>query len=383
MTLKSRKTQPAVELPLAPEEFLALDNQAAERAMPDDLAAEAASRRIWIHGPQSSAPAAKGGDCPAGTAEIVLPYGSALGLPGQSMDRLSAAVVARGLTGAKARKVASSPFKPAWVDFTPHAKVAASSVPLMRRIDGRRVEPHYGVFGRDDRQVYHPSGYPWHCVGKLLVWDDFSQPWPSWSGSGVLIGGRVVLTAGHVAPWGSRNWAMQFIPAFYNGGSALGPGVSSWVSDFRGYDTDNEVSAWDMAVLRLYTPLGDRYGYLGTKNYNSGWEGGNYWTLAGYPGAVAGGNRPSRQMWWPVLDDDSDGSAEEVEYEADSSPGNSGGPVFGFWNDGPYAIATHSGGSRTTIPIPFLGNVTLEDTNVGAGGGALNDLVRWGRVNWP
>ena len=42
-------------------------------------------------------------------------------------------------------------------------------------------------------------------------------------------------------------------------------------------------------------------------------------------------------MWWPVLDDDGDGGAEEVEYEADASGGNSGGPVFGFWDGLPYA----------------------------------------------
>jgi hypothetical protein len=171
---------------------------------------------------------------------------------------------------------------------------------------------------------------------------------------------------------------MRFIPAYYDGGSTLGAGVSSWVSDYWGYNTGNQVSAWDMLVCRLYTPLGASYGYFGTKDYDSSWQGGNYWTLAGYPGAVAGGNRPSRQMWWPVLDDDSSGSAEEVEYEADATAGNSGGPVFGFWGGQPYAIATHSGGSKTT----FLW-ITIEDTNLGAGGGALNSLVSWARSNWP
>jgi hypothetical protein len=170
---------------------------------------------------------------------------------------------------------------------------------------------------------------------------------------------------------------MRFVPAYYDGVSTLGSGVSSYVSDYWGYDTDR-VSAWDMAVLRLYTPLGVNYGYFGTKDYHPSWQGGNYWTLAGYPGAIAGAARPSRQMWWPVLDDDSDGAAEEVEYEADSSPGNSGGPVFGFWSGAPYAIAAHSGGSKTT----FLW-WTLEDTNVGAGGSALNSLVAWARSNWP
>lgn len=369
--------------PSGPDEFLALDNCPAERAMPDDLSAEAVTQRVWIRDSQPAARAgSRGAPAHAGIREILLPQGSGLGLPGESLVRMSAAEVARGLKRGKSRKADVEPYRPPWVDFRPHAKVGSASGPLMHRLNGALIEPFYGVFGNDDRQVYYPSGYPWHCVGKVLVWDDFSRPWPSWWGSGVLIGGRVVLTAGHVVPWASRNWAMQFIPAFYDGGSALGAGVSSWVSSCRGY-ADQAVSAWDMAVLRLHTPLGDRYGFFGTKDYDSDWEGGNYWTLAGYPGAVAGGNRPSRQMWWPVLDDDSDGSAEEVEFEADATPGNSGGPVFGFWSGIPYAIATLSGGSRTIIPLPFGLSITLEDTNVGAGGGALNNLVRWARVNWP
>jgi V8-like Glu-specific endopeptidase len=247
-----------------------------------------------------------------------------------------------------------------------------------QRVDGRPVEPHYGVFGTDDRQVYYPSGYPWACIGRIFVWNDFSQPNPAWSGSGVLIGGRVILTAGHMAPWGSSNWAMQFIPGYYDGGSVLGGGVSSRVSDYWGYNTGDHVSAWDLIVLRLYTPLGNSYGYFGARTYDSAWEGGNYWTLAGYPGAVAGANRPSRQMWFPVIDDDCDGNADELEYLADATAGGSGGPVFGFWSGQPYAIGTHSGGEKTT----FLW-WTIEDDNAGAGANAMVDLVRWARSNWP
>jgi V8-like Glu-specific endopeptidase len=210
------------------------------------------------------------------------------------------------------------------------------------------------------------------------VWNDFSKPNYAWSGSGVLIGGRVVLTAGHMAPWGSSNWAMKFVPAYYDGGSTLGAGVSSWVSDYWGYNTNLTVSAWDMIVLRLYTPLGNSCGYFGAKTYNSGWEGGNYWTLAGYPGAVAGANRPSRQMWFPIVDDDSDGNADELEFYADSTPGDSGGPVFGFWSGLPYAVGTVSGGEKET----FLW-WTIEDDNAAAGGSAMVDLIRWARTNWP
>ena len=366
------------ELPLSPEEYLELSNTPASRSMPKDLAAAAETRRVAIYAPGKgfNAENVRKSRDESGVWEIELPPGAGVGLPGRKGGRMSPAEVSRGIKG-KATEL-SEAFRPPWIDYTPHPKTGTDSQPLLRRIDGRPVEPHYGVFGGDDRQVYLPSGYPWTCVGKIFVWNDFSQPNAAWSASGVLIGGRVILTAGHVAPWGSNNWAMQFIPAFYNGGSTLGAGVSSWVSDYYGYNTGNQVSAWDMLVCRLYTPLGNTYGYFGTKDYSSSWQGGNYWTLAGYPGAVASGNRPSRQMWWPVLDDDGSGSAEEVEYEADATAGNSGGPVFGFWGGQPYAIATHSGGSKTT----FLG-ITLEDTNVGAGGGALNSLVSWARSNWP
>lgn len=364
--------------PLSPDEYLALNNAAASEKMPKELAAESNSRKIFLYSPGGGFDPVKASK-PTKVKnewEIEIPTGSALAQPGLKAGRISPEEVIRGIKGDKQKL--SDPFQPSWLDYTPHPKVLQQFHPTMRRIDGRRVFPHYGIFGTDDRQVYYPSGYPWTCIGKILVWNDFSKPYPAWSGSGVLIGGRVVLTAGHVAPWGSNNWAMQFIPAFYDGASALGPGVSSWVSDYWGYNTNNHVSAWDMIVLRLYTPLGNTYGYFGSKDYSSSWEDGNYWTLAGYPGAVSGGNRPSRQMWWPVLDDDGDGAAEEIEYEADASPGNSGGPVFGFWNGLPYAIATHSGGSKTT----FLW-WTIEDTNVGAGGGALNSLIAWARSNWP
>ncbi|HZW40793.1 MAG TPA: trypsin-like peptidase domain-containing protein [Agromyces sp.] len=369
----------APEPPNSPEEFLRLDNERRSEPMPKELAAQVEGRTLAIATREKfDLRAAEPVHDDSERWELRLPEGTGLVMPGRTSGRLSLDEVGKGIASEYADAAELAPSRPPWVDFEPHAKVTAPRSTVLRRVNGQLIEPHYGVFGAEDRQVYYPGGYPWTCVGKVLVWDDWGSPYPAWSGSGVLIGDRTVLTAGHMCPWGSPNWAMQFIPAYYDGASTLSRGVSSYVSDYYGYDTGNSVSAWDMAVLRLYTPLGVNYGYFGTKDYSSSWQGGNYWTLAGYPGAIAGANRPSRQMWWPVLDDDGSGSAEEVEYEADSSPGNSGGPVFGFWSGQPYAIATHSGGSKTT----FLW-WTLEDTNVGAGGGALNSLVAWARSNWP
>jgi hypothetical protein len=185
---------------------------------------------------------------------------------------------------------------------------------------------------------------------------------------------------GHVCPWGSGSWAMQFVPSYWNGSPLLGPGAQSWTSDYRGWNTNDTVAAHDIAVLRLYDPIGSWLGWMGTKVYDSGWNGGPYWTLAGYPGAIAGAQRPSYQPGIQVLDTDGDGDAQEIEHHGDATAGDSGGPFFGFWNDGPYAVGTTSGGEAITGGIFGWGN---EDNNIEAGGQAMVDLVLWAQANWP
>jgi len=370
---KRRRSADKGPPPMLSDELLSLDNEAGEGDAPEEVE-ELRRGRLSIHvGSKRDNPLDEASWDPETKAwEVVLPEDARAGVPGVSYGRLSEEELKRGI---KAR-INAEPSRPNWLDFTPHPKLTSYRRPRMRRVNGKPIQPHYGVFGPDDRQVYYPSGYPWTCIGQIFVWEDFSNPNPQWSGSGVLIGGRVVLTAGHMCPWGSNNWAMRFVPAYYDGASTLGRGVASWVSDYQGFNIGH-VSGWDMAVLRLYTPLGSMYGYFGAKVYNNDWEDGNYWTLAGYPAAVAGGSRPSRQMWFPIVDDDASFFADELEYYADATAGDSGGPVFGFWSEGPYAVGTHSGGEKIT----FLW-WTIEDDNAAAAGLALVNLVKWARSNW-
>ena len=264
------------------------------------------------------------------------------------------------------------PLRPTWSGINYHPKVSATHPRRrFRRVKGQRVVPHY-IFGPDDRQVYYPSGYPWRCIGLVLAWTNPSGA-PAWSGTGALVGRNVVLTASHVCPWGSSPWMMQFIPAYYDGASLLG--VSSYVQSYRGYRDHGQGD--DMSTLKLYTPLGDTLGYFGYKTYHDSWEDGNYWTKCGYPGAVASGQRPSRITWFPIVDDDNDGAGVELEYKADSSSGDSGGPVFGWWSGSPYVIGAHSGGEEE-YHFPF----SIVKNNVAAGGGALSSLIGWARNNW-
>jgi V8-like Glu-specific endopeptidase len=265
------------------------------------------------------------------------------------------------------------PNQPAWSGVTYHPKLsAARPIRPFRRVKGQRTRPDGYIFGPDDRQVYYPNSYPWRCIGLVLAWTNPSGG-PAWVGTGALVGKNVVITASHVCPWGSSPWMMQFIPAYYDGSSLSG--VSSYVQTYRGYRNPGQGD--DMATLKLYTPLGNTLGYFGYKTYNDDWEDGNYWTKCGYPGAVASGQRPSRVTWFQIVDDDNDGAGVELEYKADSSSGDSGGPVFGWWNGSPYVIGTHSGGEEE-YHFPF----SMVKNNVAAGGSALSNLIGWARNNW-
>jgi Trypsin len=297
------------------------------------------------------------------------------GLPGKANGRLSREEV---LTKARQADVKLEPFRPDWSDLVYHPKPSGGNQrkPL-RRLKGQRVRPHY-VFGNDARQPFYPSGYPWQCIGRMFVWNNPSSPYYQWSGTGVLVDRYTVLTAGHMAPWGANPWMVQFVPAYYNGSSTLGSNVYSYVESYWGYNTNDQVSAWDYVVMKLYDPLGEELGYFGFKTYDDGWNDGNYWTLVGYPGAVAGAEQPSWQGGISFHDDDEDGDAMELETDnGDSSPGDSGGPFFGWWGGAPYVVGVDSG-EEEEYQFPF----STQDNNIAAAGNPLTDLIWWGRNNW-
>lgn len=270
----------------------------------------------------------------------------------------------------------SKPKSPEWAGRIFHPRVAVREFnPVMQRRNGKTIQPNK-VVGRDDRRLYYPIGYPWHCIGRVYVWNDASATFPSWTGSGALVGSNVVLTASHVVPWGAKSWKMKFVPAHYDGSSIYGPGMEAWVISARGYRNTSNVTGWDIATLRLTRSLGNSLGYFGTKHYSASWNDEPYWTHCGYAGAVSG-TRPNWQNGISVHDTDSDSPGLEIEHDGDVTPGDSGGPLFAWWSEGPYVVGTHSG-EETEYHFPF----SFPRVNVDAGGGALNSLVRWARDNW-
>jgi hypothetical protein len=171
---------------------------------------------------------------------------------------------------------------------------------------------------------------------------------------------------------------MRFVPAYFDGSSLHGSGVESFVSDWRGFDPGDEVAGYDWALLRLYEPLGAWLGFFGANGYDDDWEDQPYWTVLGYPGAIAGGQRPSFQSGVSVFDDDSDSNGgQELETRADMGPGNSGGPMFGWWGGDPRVLGVVSGEEYDwAVGGGEWGNVV-------AGGSGFTNLISWGRTNWP
>ena len=243
-------------------------------------------------------------------------------------------------------------------------------VPLeyMPRLAPFRVSDH--VFLEPRVQEAERLPYPWRTIGIVFGSNGMQ-------GSGVLVGPNLMLTAGHVAPWGSGPWSMEFVPAFRGAPGEPNPRPfgSSFVETYRGFNTAPEVSGKDYVICKLYNPLGNALGWLGriwfdnedeyySRRYNS----------SGYPGSF--GTRPAVEFDMGIRDIDSDSPGIELEFATrpDLGPGWSGGPLWLPMPSGlPAVVGVLSGTEKDEFDPRRL---------VFAGGRAMVDLINFGLSNW-
>jgi V8-like Glu-specific endopeptidase len=205
--------------------------------------------------------------------------------------------------------------------------------------------------------------YPQRTVGIVFSSNGFR-------GSGVLVGPNLLLTAGHVAPWGQSPWSMEFIPAFREGNRPFG---SSFVEAYRGFNTTGEVSGKDYVICKLFNPLGNAVGWMGTTSFGN--EDEYYrrrYTSSGYPGSF--GSRPAVEFDMGIRDIDNDSPGIELEFalRADVGPGWSGGPLW-LPAEGPAVAGIYSGTEKDELD---------PRRHVFGGGGGMVDLVKFGLANW-
>lgn len=264
------------------------------------------------------------------------------------------------------------------VSFRPRVQDPVGRV--LYEFRGRIHRPLY-VFGSDDRNVLTDTSFPWLLAGKIITSDGSG-------GSGALVGNRVVLTARHLRPEKSiaaGRWWMKFTPHYFDGSEPFG---SSFISNNRFYaktgDTGFDI-AHDFMVCRLFEPLGERLGFFGVQEYTEDWNDLEVWASIGYPGELAGGERPFVELRCSVEDSEDYGGGQMLETEADLTHGNSGGP-FWVWftgNDGKQHARIVAVVSDEADFATSLGLVTIHDHDNGLAGGAdMVDLVRWARENW-
>lgn len=254
------------------------------------------------------------------------------------------------------------PMRPKWVaSVAIPKKVFVPLKPHKIEHRGQLLEPGL-VFPPDDRRTYNDRSYPWGTVCKVVTT-------VSW-GSGVIVGPRHVLTASHVVDW-SRNGAGSVEVHRVGASVAATTAITrvyyyTRVTGSIGWSENDE----DYAVLVTSSRIGDRFGWLGVRTYNSSWDRRRYWYSMGYAGDIGSGNFPvwQERKW---LDEDAWdwGEGRSMTTDADMIPGQSGSPMFAWWDDGPYVVAIMSNFSSTE--------------NWCSGGRAMTRLVRHARNRDP
>jgi hypothetical protein len=248
--------------------------------------------------------------------------------------------------------------------------------PLKRKGRGEWGNPT-SVFSPDTRYTFSDTSYPWSACGRV----DTAAGW----GSGVMVGPRHMLTASHVVNWGPGNTAgwLKFTPLYFDASTPFGVAWATLIYWWNRADPSDGIDAlecaFDYVLCILDRRLGDLTGWMGSRSYSISWDGGSYWAHVGYPGDMAGGQRPA--FHGPgVMDStftESLGGRDSfgIRHRNDVWPGQSGGPFFGWWPGqvGPHAVSTQSaenwGGSR--------------GPNTSGGGDPLPVLVRWGLDHDP
>lgn len=225
------------------------------------------------------------------------------------------------------------------------------------------------IFGTDNRLVFQDTTYPWSTIGLVQT--------NRGAGSGVMIGPRHILTVSHIIDWTApagyaADW-VRFTPSFFDGNAPFGESYGVHIYWYVQEDGDGFISGnegnYDYVVVVLDRRLGETTGWMGARGYDDDWDSLDAWSHMGYAGDLNNGQRPTWQGGFRV--NGTDASAQSILHKADVFPGQSGGPMFGFWDGdvGPRAIAVQSW--QTT-------------SNNGASGSMdMRDLVALARTDFP
>lgn len=236
----------------------------------------------------------------------------------------------------------------------------------------RSERPHMAttIFAPDQRYTFNDTAFPWCTVGKVET--------PGGSASGAMVGPRHLLTCSHAIQWnadGTAGW-VKFTPSYFDGSAPFGVAWGTMVYweglKVFGPTINRNEGQHDYVCVVLNTRMGDLTGWMGSRGWSDDWDGEPYWAHIGYPGDLAGGQRPSFQGGISL-----DGSFWDREvhtrifHRGDVWPGQSGGPFFAWWagESWPRVVADQSGQDS--------------DENSASGGAHMVDCIIRARSDFP
>ncbi|HPU13082.1 MAG TPA: hypothetical protein PLQ19_04740 [Aeromicrobium sp.] len=229
------------------------------------------------------------------------------------------------------------------------------------------------IFGNDDRYWFNDTAFPWCTTGRV---ETSNGGWAS----GAMIGPRHLLTCSHAIGWNTRpdpyvaGW-IKFMPSYFDGSTPFGEAWGThiyWQEQVFGPWIDGTESLHDYVVVVLDRPIGNLTGWMGSRSYTDAWDGGNYWSHIGYPQDVSGGTRPIFVGGFSMDgDDNTPDSAQALYHQADVIPGQSGGPMFGWWPGEPWPRVVADQSWQNT------------GSNGASGGSKMVDLVIRARADFP
>jgi V8-like Glu-specific endopeptidase len=254
----------------------------------------------------------------------------------------------------------------------------------LRPEKGKDVNKVGTIFNTDNRYLFDDQSFPWRTTGKVRT----SGQW----GSGTTIGPRHVLTASHVINWtggsgGGVSW-VTFSPGYFDGNGPWGEisatRVIYWLQA-PGSLTDQQ-TAFDYVVLIMNDRIGDIVGYPGYRTYDDDWNNGSYWQSIGYPAERSSGERPAFQGGGSISSVQnfslSGQSGSVLGHFNDFTPGQSGGPAWGWWSGEPWPRVVGVGSTIGSTAVQAPTGSTIGDNEYG-GGSALSALISWARANYP
>ena len=276
----------------------------------------------------------------------------------------------------------SEDFRPPWTSLV-HEPAVTPFVPRFRP-DVAQAPPDFRVLLLDPPEpvaakILPPCGFPWSTVGRVEYGHGERFDQPLGHGTGTLVGPNLLLTASHLMPWNHppEGWWMRFAPGYVSG---LEPYGHSYVERVHGYRTDGHPGGLDCVVGKLYEPLGERVGWMGSQSFG---DEDRYtdplWLSVGYPDVYLQGLVAALDTNIGIedIDDDDNGSLElEVDYGVTFGGGWSGGPLFGPIGGvgGPFKVIGVKSGYEADGWDPVRG--------VFAGGRPMVGLVKYGLANW-